>query len=56
VAKSIEDSVKMLRGVSQALLAAKEVYVKDKDEKDDVTNRAFRIIKRELEYLEENAE
>lgn len=56
MAKSIEGSVKVLHGVSKALLAAKETYVKDKDEKDEVVNRAFRIIKRELEYLEDNAE
>lgn len=56
MAKSIENSVAILKGVSQALLAAKEVYVKDKEEKDAVTSRAFRIIKSELEFIEENQE
>lgn len=56
MAKTIESSVEILKSVSRALLAAKETYIKDKEEKDEVVNRAFRIIKRELEYLEKNAE
>lgn len=50
--KSVEDSVKVLDGVSRALLAAKETYVKDKDEKDGVINLAFGIIKKELEFID----
>ncbi len=54
MAKTVKDSVETLRGVSKALLAAKETYVKDKDEKDAVINTAFRIIKRELEFIEQS--
>jgi len=53
MAKSIEESARILEGVSQALLAAKETFVKEKEEKDAVINSAFRIIKKELAYLED---
>lgn len=54
MAKTTEESVRILEGVSRALLAAKETFVKDKEEKDDVIANAFRIIKRELTFLEKN--
>ena len=54
MAKTAEDSVRILEGVSRALLAAKETFVQNKDEKDEVIANAFRIIKRELAFLEEN--
>lgn len=54
MAKSIENSVRILEGVSRALLAAKETFVKEKEEKDEVINKAFRIIKRELDFIENN--
>jgi len=53
MAKSVEESVRILEGVSRALLAAKETFVKEKEEKDAVVNMAFRIIKKELTFLEE---
>lgn len=53
--KTVETSVQILQGVSRALLAAKETFVKEKDEKDEVVNKAFRIIKRELDFIEKNA-
>jgi hypothetical protein len=55
MAKNIEESTKILMGVGQALSAANDVYVPDKKEKDDVKELAFKIIKRELEYLDKNA-
>lgn len=53
--KTIEQSVRVLEGVSRALLAAKETFVKDKEEKDEVINKAFRIIKKELDFIEQNS-
>lgn len=55
MAKSVESSVEVLRGVSKALLAANEAYVKEKKEKDEIINTAFRIIKREFKNIEDNA-
>lgn len=54
MAKSVEQSVRILEGVSRALLAAKETFVKEKEEKDAVINKAFRIIKRELDFLDKD--
>ncbi len=56
MARSIEQSVRVLEGVSHALLAAKETFVKEKEDKDAVINKAFKIIKRELDYLESAGE
>ncbi len=51
MAKSIETSIRILEGCSTALLAAKETFVKDKDDKDRLVQKAFSIIEKELEFL-----
>ena len=53
MAKSVETSVRILEGVSTALRAAKETFVKEKEDKDRVVNKAFAIIEKELKFLDE---
>ncbi len=53
MAKSVETSVRVLEGCAAALLAAKETFVKDKDDKDRLVQKAFAIIEKELKFLDE---
>jgi hypothetical protein len=52
MAKTVDLSLRTLECVAQALLAVKETFVKDKDEKDAVIKQAFEIIKKELTFIE----
>jgi hypothetical protein len=48
----LETAVTVLGAVSKSLLAVKETFVKEKEEKDAVIRQAFNIIKKELTVIE----
>jgi len=49
--KTVEQSVRILEGVSQALLAIKETFVKNREDKDKYNAKGLAIIERELDFL-----
>lgn len=51
----LETAVAVLSAVSKSLLAVKETFVKDKEEKDQVIRQAFNIIRKELDFIEEHS-